>query len=147
MLPTCQKPKDLNIWSVTIILLLKMDNEKLNILKLLIENQEEPFSIRKISQLRKINYKSAYYALRKLGDEGIALLKQYGNTTLCSFNRSFNDSVFVVENERRKELLKNKDFLVMYNDLRRVNAPFIALLFGSYAKGSEIGRASCRERV
>jgi len=137
MLPTCQKPKDLNIWSVTIILLLKMDNEKLNILKLLIENQEEPFSIRKISQLRKINYKSAYYALRKLGDEGIALLKQYGNTTLCSFNRSFNDSVFVVENERRKELLKNKDFLVMYNDLRRVNAPFIVLLFGSYAQGRE----------
>lgn len=114
-----------------------MDNEKLNILKLLIENQEEPFSIRKISLLRKINYKSAYYALKKLEKEGIVNLKHSGNTTLCSFNRAFNDSVFTVEHERRKELLRDKNFLVIYNDLRRVNVPFIALLFGSYAKGKQ----------
>ncbi|MBI2129271.1 nucleotidyltransferase domain-containing protein [Candidatus Woesearchaeota archaeon] len=114
-----------------------MDNEKLNILKLLIENQEESFSIRKISRLRKINYKSAYYALKKLEKEGIAALKHTGNTTLCSFNRIFNDSVFIVEYERRKELLRDKNFLVIYNDLCRVNAPFIALLFGSYAKGKQ----------
>ena len=114
-----------------------MDNEKLNILKLLIENQETPFSIRKISQLRKINYKSAYYALKNLEKEGIADLKHSGNTTLCSFNRSFNESVFIVEYERRKELFRDKNFLVIYNDLRRVNMPFIALLFGSHAKGKE----------
>ncbi|HLD43532.1 MAG TPA: nucleotidyltransferase domain-containing protein [Candidatus Nanoarchaeia archaeon] len=114
-----------------------MDNEKLNILKLLIENQEDPFSIRRISQLRKINYKSAYYALKKLQQEGIVSLKHSGNTTLCSFNMAFNDSVFTVESERRRGLLEDKNLLVMYNDLRRVNVPFILLLFGSYAKGRQ----------
>lgn len=131
------QPKDLNIWSITIILLLQMDNEKLNILKLLIERQEEAFSIRKISQLRNINYKSAYFALQKLKDEGIVSLKPAGNTTLCSFNKAFNDSVFIVEHERRREFLKNKNFFVIYKDLCRVNVPFIAILFGSYAKGKE----------
>ena len=114
-----------------------MDNEKLNILKLLIENQEEQFSIRKISKLRKINYKSAYYALQKLQNEGIVTLKHNGNTTLCSFNRTFNESVYAVECDRRKELFKNKNFLVIYNDLKKVNQPFIAILFGSYAKGTQ----------
>ena len=114
-----------------------MDNEKLNILKFLIENQETPFSIRKISQLRKVNYKSAYYALKKLEKEGVVILKHSGNTTLCSFNRTFNDSVFSVEYERRRELFRNKNLLVMYNDLRKVKTPFIALLFGSYAKGTQ----------
>lgn len=114
-----------------------MDTEKLNILKLLIENQEEPFSIRKISKLRRINYKSAYYALKKLEKEGIVALKHSGNTTLCSFNRIFNESVFIVEYERRREFLKDKNFLVVYNDLNKANVPFIALIFGSYAKGKE----------
>ena len=43
-----------------------MDNkhsEKIEILKLLIENKEETYSIRKIALQRKINYKSAYNAL------------------------------------------------------------------------------------
>jgi len=114
-----------------------MDNEKHRILKLLIENQEELFSIRKISRIRKINYKSAYYALKNLGKEGIVTLKHSGNTTLCSFNKAFNDSVFSVESGRRRELLRDKNFLVIYHDLSRVNVPFIALLFGSYAKGKQ----------
>ena len=114
-----------------------MDNEKLNILRLLIESQEKLLSIRKISKLRRINYKSAYFALKKLAKEGIVNLKKAGNTTLCSFNMSFNGSVFAVEYHRRNELLKNKNFLVMYQELQKINAPFIALLFGSYAKGTQ----------
>ena len=44
-----------------------------NILKLLIENQDKKFTIRKISKLRKINYKSAYNAIQKLEKQGIIL--------------------------------------------------------------------------
>lgn len=35
-------------------------NEKLNVLRLLIENPEKEYSIRKIALEKKINYKSAY---------------------------------------------------------------------------------------
>lgn len=115
-----------------------MDNEKLDILKLLIERQEERLSIRKISKLRKINYKSAYNAVKKLETESIATLQKTGNTTICSFNRAFNESVFAVEYERRRELFKkNKDFKVMYNGLSKLNMPFIVVLFGSYVKGTQ----------
>ena len=120
-----------------------MDNERLNILKLLIENKEKAFSIRQIGIQRKINYKSAYTSLKDLAKEGIVSLIKQGNTTICSFNRKFNDSVFEVEYARLQELLKDKNFLVAYNRLAKVNEQFILLLFGSYArdeqsKGSDI---------
>lgn len=112
-----------------------MVNETIEILKLLISKREERFSIRKISQIRKINYKSAYNALKNLEKENLAILQKTGNTTICSFNNNFNESVFEAEDLRRKELFKNKDFLIIYNRLSELKFPFIALLFGSQAKG------------
>ena len=115
-----------------------MDNERLNILKLLIENQEKVFSIRQIGIQRKINYKSAYISLDSLEKEGVVTRNKIGNTTICSFNHKFNNSVFKVEYERLQELLKNKNFFVLYNRLSKINEQFILLLFGSYAKGKEL---------
>jgi len=114
-----------------------MDNERFNILKLLIENQEKTFSIRQIAIIRKINYKSAYNAIQSLAKEGVISLENKGNITLCSFSRKFNDSVFIVEDYRLHELLKNKNFQIIYNRICKVNAQFILLLFGSYAKKQE----------
>ncbi len=114
-----------------------MGNERLNILKLLIENQEKVFSIRQIGIQRKINYKSAYMSLKDLAKEGIVTLKKQGNMTICSFNHEFNVSVFHVEYTRLQELLKDKNFLVLYNRLAKINEQFILLLFGSYSKGKQ----------
>lgn len=118
-----------------------MDNEKLEILKLLIENQEEEFSIRQIAKKRKINYKSAYLNIQKLEKEGVIALKRQGNISLCAFNKNFNSSVYQVEHSRRGELLKNKNFKVLYNRLEKVNQQFILLLFGSYAKKNQTKRS------
>jgi predicted nucleotidyltransferase len=114
-----------------------MDNERLNILKLLIENKEKVFSIRQIGMQRKINYKSAYISLKDLAKEGVVDLKKQGNTTICSFNHKFNNSVFQVEYARLQELLKNKNFLVLYHRLAKINEQFVLLLFGSYSKGQQ----------
>ncbi len=114
-----------------------MDNEKLNILQLLIENQEQQYSIRQIALQRKINYKSAYQAVHKLLKEGIVDLSKYGNIHLCTFKQHFNPMVFAVEDHRRQVLLKNKDFKVMYNRLKAINQQFVLLLFGSYAKKTQ----------
>lgn len=111
-----------------------MDNEKLNILQLLIESQEKNFSIRQISLKRKINYKSAYQAVKKLHQEGIINLTKHGNTINCQFNRNFNETVFTVEHSRQQEQLKNQNFKVMYNRFKTINNQFILLLFGSHAK-------------
>lgn len=113
-----------------------MANETIEILKLLISSKEEAFSIRKISQLRGINYKSAYIALKFLAKVKIVDLKKMGNTIICTFNNNFNDMVFRAEFLRREDLFKNKDFLIIHNRLSELKFPFIALLFGSYAKGT-----------
>ena len=112
-----------------------MANETTEILKLLISNKEEIFSIRKISKIRKINYKSAYLSLRFLEKEKLVTLNKIGNTLSCTFNNKFNELVFKAEYLRREELLKNKNFLVFYNQLKKINKQFILLLFGSQVKG------------
>jgi hypothetical protein len=114
-----------------------MANETIEILKLLINSRGETYSIRKISQLRGINYKSAYIALKFLAKEKIVDLKKIGNTIICKFNDNFNDLVFKAEYLRRQDLFKNKDFLIIHNRLAELKFPFIALLFGSYAKGTQ----------
>ncbi len=111
-----------------------MDNETENILKILIENQEEKFSIRKLSILRKINYKSAYNAIMKLEKQGIVRLEKFGNAINCSFNKKFNPLVFKVECERRNNLLKNKNFKLLYLRLNELKFPVVILLFGSFIK-------------
>jgi len=113
-----------------------MGNELIEILKLLIERKEERLSIRRIALLRKVNYKSAYNALMQLQKQGIVNLEKTGNTTICKFNEKFNDLVFKAEFERRGDLLKNKNFWVIHDQISKLNFPFIVLLFGSYAKGT-----------
>ena len=110
--------------------------EKIEILNLLIGNKEENYSMRKIALIRKINYKSAYNALKALEKERIVELKRVGNTILCTFNNNFNGLVFKAEYSRRENLFKRKEFLVIYNSLSRLEFPFIVLLFGSYVRGT-----------
>ncbi len=114
-----------------------MANEKNNILKLLIEHQEQRPSIRKIAKIRKINYKSAYQALQKLHQEKIIDIIKYGNTSLCQFNLHFNSSVYTIEYSRREDLFKNKNFKVIHDRLSNTPSQFILLLFGSYAKKTQ----------
>ncbi|MFH0752305.1 MAG: nucleotidyltransferase domain-containing protein [archaeon] len=113
-----------------------MANEKLNILRLLIENQEKRYSIRKLSQLRSINYKSAYNAVMQLEKEDIITLERLGNNTNCSFNQKFNPTVYFAEHARKTELIKNKDLKIVYQTLTKLEFQLIALLFGSHAKKS-----------
>ena len=111
-----------------------MAKEITEILKLLIDNKEETFSIRKISKIRKINYKSAYLSLKSLEEKDLVILKKIGNTISCTFSDKFNDLVFKAEYQRRGEMLKNKNFLVFYNQLKKINKQFILLLIGSQIK-------------
>lgn len=113
-----------------------MANETIEILKLLISSREERLSIRKISQIRKVNYKSAYLALKTLEKKKLVNMEKTGNTTICSFGNNFDELVFQAESFRREELFRNKDFLILHNRLSELKFPFIAILFGSHAKGN-----------
>lgn len=107
-----------------------------NILKILLDHKEDKFTIRKISEILKINYRIAYERVMVLEKEGLLKITRVGNSKICEFTYKFDNKVYETEYLRRQELLRNKDFLVIYNRLAELNFAFIALVFGSYAKGT-----------
>ena len=110
-------------------------NAEIKILKLLISNKEEIFTIKKIAERAKLNYRTAYEKILYLEKGELIRVIKTGNAKACGFTNKFNKDVFEAEYERRNDLLKNKDFLVLYKRLSELQFQFITLLFGSHAKG------------
>jgi hypothetical protein len=111
-------------------------NTKQKILKHLLENKQEKFSIREIAKAINMDYKVTYQDVNKLAKEDMIIIEDRGNTKLCSFSGNFNGDVFIVETERKETLLKNKDFLVIFNRLNKINKQFILFMFGSQIKST-----------
>jgi len=109
---------------------------EINILKLLLNNREERFTIKKIAESLKINYRIAYERVMDLGEDGLLKITKVGNSKICEFSGKFDSRVFDAEYSRKMSLFKNKDFLVLHNRLAELKSPLIALLFGSHAKGT-----------
>lgn len=114
-------------------------HSKQKILKFLLSNKKEEFTIRAISKHIKIDYKTVYLIVKDLIKNKVILAKKAGQTILCSINQKvFNADIFKAELIRREELLKNKNFSVLYSYFEDVKNPFfILLLFGSYASGKQ----------
>jgi predicted nucleotidyltransferase len=111
-------------------------NSEITILKLMLNHKEESFTIRSISKNTKINYRIAYEKVMLLEKEGLINITTAGSSKLCIFTGEFNRKIYETEVERQKDLFRNKDFLILKNRLSELKFPFIALLFGSYAKGT-----------
>lgn len=105
------------------------------ILKQLLSNREERFTIKKIAEISKINYRIAYEKVMSLEKEGLIQITKTGNSKTSALTNKFNSNVFEAEFERKKDLFKDKDLLIIHNRLEELKFPFIALLFGSHAKG------------
>jgi predicted nucleotidyltransferase len=113
-----------------------MDSD-IKILKLLLGRKNEKFTIKKMAETLKMNYRIAYEQAMKLEKEGLIGITRTGNSNICEFTYGFDGRVYEAECLRRAELFrKNSDFRVMYKMLSELKFPFIALLFGSHAKGT-----------
>lgn len=112
-----------------------MKNNKLEIVIELLESKERP-TIRKLSQKTSIKYSNVYNIVKKLENEDIIFLEKTGNAYNCSVNKKVDPLIFEAEFQRRKKLLKNGDFQVLYRRLNSLSFSFITLLFGSQAKGT-----------
>ena len=106
------------------------------IVNVFLENHDKDFTIRELSKLVKIDYKSVYLSVETLEKAGILEKRKAGNSTLCKLGKKFNHIIFKVEDYRKEQLLKNGNIRVLYNEIRKIESPFyICLVFGSYAKG------------
>ena len=101
-----------------------------------LENSEKDFTIRELSKLVGIDYKSVYFAVDSLHKIGILEKRKAGNSILCKLGKVFDHIIYKVEEYRKNELLKNNTIRVIYNEMKKVKSSFyVCLLFGSYAKG------------
>lgn len=107
----------------------------IKILKILLGSKEEVFTIKKISDKTGINYRIVYEKIKLFEKEGLIMVTKAGNAKVCKITNKFNNKLFEAEYERRQELFRNRDFLVLYKRLAELQFLFIALLFGSHAKG------------
>ena len=110
------------------------------ILKLLLSNKKEQFTIREISKRAEIDYKSVYIVIQDLIKNETINSKKAGQAVLCSINlKRFNSDIFRAEIIRKQDLLSsNKSIHVLYNNIENIkNTFFILLLFGSYASGKQ----------
>lgn len=109
------------------------------ILKILI-GLKKPLTIREISQKIKSDYRITYLASQELIKKNILNVDKFGNSSVCSLNdKNFNLEIYKAEDERRIELLKNKDLNQILKEVmsKIESSEFIILLFGSYAKKSQ----------
>lgn len=109
---------------------------KQKILRFLIENKTKAFSIKEISKSLKIDYKLVHINIKKLEEDKSIEVEDLEVVKRCSFKDRFNEDVFVVESERKNQLLQKKEFRAIYDKLKILNRQFILLLFGSHLKGT-----------
>ncbi len=114
---------------------------EIKIVKLLLGSKEGKFTIKKLAETLNINYRIAHEKVMQLEKEGLIRTTKVGNARICEFVGKFTSRVFEAEYERRSNLCKNRDFLVLHKRLSELQFPFVALLFGSHVKGAA-GRQS-----
>lgn len=109
---------------------------ELKIIKHFIEKRK-PKTIREIAQHIKADYRITYIAVQRLIVKNVLKVQTVGKGSLCSLNENyFGIEIYKAENERREEILKNKNIDQLYEEImsKVKTGSFILLLFGSYAK-------------
>ncbi len=107
------------------------------IIKLFIE-EKNPKTIREISKKIKSDYRITHIATQRLIGRGILLYKRVGKSSLCELNNLYYGlEIYEAESKRKENLLKNKDFKQLYNEImsKVKSSLFVFIIFGSWAKG------------
>jgi len=107
---------------------------EIKIIKTLIENKS--LTIREISQKINSDYKITHIAVQRLIEKDIIFIETIGKSSLCRLNNNFTFEIYKAEDEKKQDLLKNKNIKQLYKEIsaRIKTSFFIFIVFGSYAK-------------
>src|SRR3989344_5318040 len=116
-----------------------MKDRNVDVVKYLIENKDKESNILSIAKSLKMNYKNAFDIVKRLEREKLVVLKKFGSSKKMEINKAIHPIIFEAEYARQKEVLKNKNILVMLNQIKKDvgSALYILLLFGSHAKKTQ----------
>jgi len=113
-----------------------MMNNNLTILKFFVEHKDGKFTIKKVSETLKINYKIAYEEILDLEKEGLIKVFKQGNSNICAFNYKYDSKLVEIEEARKEKL--SKDIKLIHDRIKEVKSPFYSLvLFGSHANKTD----------
>jgi len=109
------------------------------IIKVLLENNKA-MTIREISKKIKADYKITHTAAHFLIKKKVLTAETVGGSTLCKLNKAnFTLEIYQAENERKENLLKNKNILQLYKEIieKIKTSSYLLLVFGSYAQNKQ----------
>jgi predicted nucleotidyltransferase len=119
---------------------LKLEKTDFEVLRFLIENLFNEYSIKEISDRLKRPYVKVHNSIERLTEKKIIIMDVKGKSHYCSIDYKNNiDVVCFINSQKSKEFLfKNKKIRLYIEDITQsIKIPnYILLLFGSYAKGS-----------
>lgn len=120
-----------------------MKDRNIDVIKYLVENSGKDVNILGMAKSINMDYKTAFSIVKRLEKGNIALLKKFGASNKVELNKIISPLIFEAEYERRKKVLRNKNLLVMLNNIKKDmgSALYVLLLFGSYAKSSQTERS------
>ncbi|MEK6968153.1 MAG: nucleotidyltransferase domain-containing protein [Nanoarchaeota archaeon] len=114
---------------------INMIGNEVEFIRLLIENKDKDLSISSVAKLLKKDYKNAHNIVKRLEKRSLISLKPFGRSYRLTLNIKPHPLIFEAEHERRSELLKNKDLVVMLETFKGLRTKlFVLLVFGSHAK-------------
>lgn len=116
-----------------------MRDRNVDIIRYLIENSYKELNILTIAKSVKMNYKNVFDIVKRLEREKLVTLKKFGSSNKVEINKVIHPLVFEAEYARRNDILRNKNILVMLNQIKKDmgSSLYILLLFGSYAKKTQ----------
>lgn len=116
-----------------------MRDRNVDIIRYLLENCDKELNILAIAKSVKMNYKNVFDIVKRLEREKLVTLKKFGSSNKVTVNKIIHPLVFEAEYARRKDILRDKNILVMLNQIKKdmKSSLYILLLFGSYAKKTQ----------
>lgn len=116
-----------------------MKDRNADIVRCLLENNEKELNILSIAKSVKMNYKNVFDIVKRLEKERLVTLKKFGSSNKVTINKIIHPLIFEAEYARRNSTLRDKNILVMLNQIKKdmESSLYILLLFGSYAKKTQ----------
>ncbi len=112
-----------------------LKKNEFKVLKVLLNDFTKSYSIQGISKELNQKYVQTYRTVHSLEDSNDLYIEKIGNSKIAKVDfTKFNLNYIVVEFEKLKSHLKNKDLEVIYKRIINLNESMICLLFGSQVK-------------
>jgi predicted nucleotidyltransferase len=115
-----------------------MKDNTIKVIMALLEDGGQKKSIKQLSNDLNMNYSNVHTIVKKLQRAKLISLEKYGGAYECRLLKKVDPLIFHAEYLRCQDLLnQNKNLKILNSKLNSLKFPFIAIIFGSYAKGTK----------